>query len=173
MRNISVHATLRADRDVVDALLATELDVILGVEAVSRSSAPTHRVAITMELGDGTTVAQDVDVELGHPTRGDEATGWPISWTTVGRRSLVPGFVGRLEVRPRRWETPLCLVGMYRPPLGPVGALGDLLIHDRAEAAIQRFVDGIARRIDQSASEAARTAHLHRLAPTRPIRPGG
>ena len=168
MREISVRATVRATPDVVDALLSRELDAVLGVAAAPGPGSVRHQVAITMEVGDGTSVSQDVVVELGRPTRGDDAIDWPVSWTPVGRRALVPGFVGRLEVRPQRWETSMQLVGTYRPPLGPVGALGDLLVHDRAESAIQRVVDDMARRIDQHADAMTQGSHLHRLAPDRP-----
>jgi len=173
MREISARSTVRADRDTVDELLLRDLDAILGARRAIAGQADGHRIPITMELGDGTSVSQDVAVELGRPERGDDTTEWPISWEPIGRRALVPELSGHLGVRRLQWNTELVLSGRYRAPLGPLGALGDLLVHDRAESAIASLLDEVARRIDARAASNAETAHGHRLAPEPFERPGG
>lgn len=155
-------ARVRAPREVVDQLLARELQVLLG----GGGPAGGARVArIQIDLGDGTTLRQDVEVELGRPDRsGDEVTVWPLSWRPLGHHAILPDLEAHLEVRSARWDTELDLVGSYRPPLGPVGALGDYLIAERMSLGVSDFLADLARALDVHSGDVARSAH-HRAVP--------
>lgn len=164
MREISATATVSADRDTVNLLLAEDLGGVLGSHRSDDGAAP-HVVTLTMTLGDGTTVSQDVAMQLGAAVHADDASSWPLSWEPIGHRSLVPRFSGHLEVHRQRWDSAIALVGAYRAPLGPLGALGDALVHDRAEASIRQLLGEIATRIDVRAGEAAHLSQGHWAAP--------
>lgn len=59
---------------------------------------------------------------------------------------------GVLEIYPlASWETQVCLIGRYQPPLGLLGRVGDALIgHRLAEESIGRFFAELVERMEQA-----------------------
>ncbi len=136
---------------------ATEL---LGREAASLLQDATdatveHAEQVVTELHvelAGFEVGREVVIEVGEFEPVEMLRGrLPLSWTAARRAGLFPAVtahreVAALSLQPPR--TPFTLVGGYEPPLGPVGAAGDAAVgHRVAEAAIERFVEDVTRRL--------------------------
>jgi len=81
---------------------------------------------------------------------GDRTARIDIAWTAARAGGFFPSMEASLRLYPlSRHETQIELYGAYRPPLGPVGtALDALLLHRVAEAAVLRFVEDVAARIN-------------------------
>jgi hypothetical protein len=107
---------------------------------------------VGVELRRGPTIRQHVAVELGTPVSLGETTRWPLSWQPVGHNKALPAFAGTLEIAEHDGEsTTLQVTGGYHPPLGLVGIIVDGAIgHRLAEASIEHFVAGLARRLDRA-----------------------
>jgi len=81
---------------------------------------------------------------------GERSLRLEIAWTAAERAALFPSMEAILVARPlSSGETQLELQGRYQPPLGPVGVLLDALVgHRIAEASVQRFVQDVAKRLN-------------------------
>jgi len=82
---------------------------------------------------------------------GDRATRLDIAWAATKGETVFPSMEATLRVYPlSRDETQLELHGKYRPPLGAVGsAIDAVLLHRVAEAAVLRFIQDLAARINR------------------------
>jgi hypothetical protein len=88
-----------------------------------------------------------VEVQLSDlVTRGTSAL-LPLRWRAAGRSgALFPTLDADLMLSPKGEEASLLgLTGVYRPPLGPVGAaLDEMLLNQVATATVQAFLHGLA-----------------------------
>lgn len=98
-----------------------------------------------------------------HPD--DGACAWDMTWEPADHGRLLPAFHGSLEAIETDDGTTLRLTGLYRPPLGPLGAFGDGVVgHHIARRALQSLLTEVSARIDHVA-EAGRTLLGVRPAP--------
>lgn len=109
---------------------------------------------VQVDLGP-TAVRQQVDVVLGPLEVHDGSVTQSIHIESVDHRQFFPTLDGELFAltMSEPEDTRICLTGCYQPPLGPAGAIGDLLVGRRlAEASIRAFFDelvsGIAREVE-------------------------
>jgi hypothetical protein len=110
----------------------------------------TLRVAVgTVELGAG------IVIELGAVAEqtsalGDRTTSLGLAWRGASAAVLFPAMEATLSVYPLSpTETQLDFHGRYRPPLGALGQALDALVgHRIAEAAVLRFVQDVAARLE-------------------------
>lgn len=139
MTSISATVPLRTDRQRAAACLSSDPRSLLGDE-------------VGVELRRGPTIRQHVAVELGAPATVGDSTRWPLSWRPVGHAKALPAFAGTLELSEHDdGTTTLQVTGAYRPPLGLVGIIVDGAIgHRLAEASIEHFAAGLARRLDRA-----------------------
>jgi hypothetical protein len=100
----------------------------------------------------GFEVGRDVSVEVGPVSAEPGAAHFPVRWRAASRSSLFPHMEAEITVEDVCCEEPvesrLTLAGTYTPPLGPLGAVGDLLLgHQVAEATVRAFVLELAQRL--------------------------
>lgn len=97
----------------------------------------------------GISVRKRVAIELGEPEKKGDWTDVPISWKATFPEQLFPVLTGHLELVPvEKGVTRLTVSGMYKPPLGRLGALLDeALMHSVAEATVRELTESIAREL--------------------------
>jgi hypothetical protein len=158
MKEVSATVPLRTGLARAAACLADDPRAVLGDE-------------VGVNLGSGGAIRQQVAVELGSEERSPGCTRWDLRWDPVGHARTLPAFTGNLEVLEADGATALRVVGTYRPPLGVVGIIVDGAIgHRVAEASIEQFAAGVARRVDRAAAQ--RTSRTWRPAePAADLRP--
>jgi hypothetical protein len=144
MTAIDVSAPIRSDRQRATTLIEGDARTVLGDE-------------VGLDVRAGPAIRQPVAIALGARSRTGPAARWPLSWEPVGHDAALPAFVGTLEVCDLDdGTTRLRVCGEYRPPLGVLGLVVDKVIgHRLAEASIEQFAMGVARRVDRAASRAA------------------
>ena len=146
----------------LEATLSGRLTEVCDVLA-RQTSYPSH---VQVDLGPAA-VREQVDVVLGPLEVQDGSVTQSIHIEAADHRRLFPTLDGELfavEID-GPGDTRLCLTGRFQPPLGPAGAIGDLIGGRRlAEASIRAFFDelvsGIARELEtmQVGWKPARTA---------------
>lgn len=101
----------------------------------------------------GVSMRKRVTIELGVPEQVGDWTNVPITWKATFPEQLFPIMTGRLELVPvDHGATRLTISGMYKPPLGRLGALiDDALMHNVAEATVRELTDDIATQIGSAA----------------------
>jgi hypothetical protein len=97
---------------------------------------------------------RDVQIDLGAPPGWGHSIFIPIKWHSKDQRSLFPVMDAKLEITPLGDQPPLTqitLKGFYRPPLGPLGTVGDaMFMHRVAEASVRHFVSDLAIRLQDA-----------------------
>lgn len=116
------------------------------IEAVGRCGAALFPEKVDIEDNKGLSVAEKVSVTL---TRLAEPT-WAVAWIPAGHSKWLPAFEGRLNVmRIKGNGTQLVLRGLYEPPFGWFGALGDHLAGNRlARRSVAQMAHRLAEQID-------------------------
>lgn len=165
-RTIEATTRLEASAERVVEVLSTEpAGVLTGRPSPNKES---FEAEIAVEIGDGTSLAHEVDVVFGRLLDEGDVGRFGLSWRAREHEGLFPFFGGDLEVHPDGTGSVLRLAGHYTLPLGVVGALGDGLVgHRFARRAIQGFVEAAAGRI-----EAALARGLVTTVPVSGPRPG-
>jgi len=83
----------------------------------------------------------------------------PIHWEDLRHPALFPLLEATLEFAPEAGRRPITQIGFfgrYRPPLGPVGTLGDTLVGSRAVLeSVVAFLTDLAARLEQGIPRAA------------------
>jgi len=109
-------------------------------------------------VGPSSTVSRLVEVQFGAMATHSRSAVLPLRWQAAGTGGgLFPALDADITVAPfGESRTLIALAGVYRPPLGPVGAALDRVVLRRvAVATVRRFV----RRVDEAiADPAAATA---------------
>jgi hypothetical protein len=159
-RPIYAYEYVEAPFDDITELLADASAVVL---QSATDAAATHAGEVVSRLRvplGGLEIGRDIRVEIGE-FKPVEATRVkvPLRWRAASAAALFPSVEADLEVQALSLSPPyvqVSLVGMYKPPLGIVGAAGDAIAgHKVAEVAIRRLVADIAARLEQEI--AART----------------
>jgi len=99
-------------------------------------------------------ISKRVEVTLGQPVVTGQWLVIPIAWRATGPSQLFPVLDGKLTVEPLgTHSSKLWLGGSYQPPLGALGREMDgAVMHNVAEATIRDFVEGVAARLSELAS---------------------
>ena len=125
-----------------------------------------HLGAIGAPLPDGSRLVQlrirPGGVEVNRPVRlhmtgfvcGEERARLGVGWVDAVHPHLFPELEGVLELAPVPNDnaafTQIGLVARYRPPFGPLGAIGDRLVGGEvADAAVTIFLDELARLVEE------------------------
>ena len=119
---------------------------ILKLESDSIIRAPLEE--LRLEIGGGA-IVRPVEAELG-PMRSEAASlRVALQWTAAMHPHLFPVMHGELRISDIGGsQIELRLVGAYRSPLGPVGAVGDALAGRRvAEKTLRNFLTEVACRL--------------------------
>lgn len=152
-RNLYTYAYVRQPFDEIARLLA-EVPATILQPATDRAAgeARTLQSELVVELG-SFEVGRDITIEVGElKPLSMLAVALPLRWRATSREGLFPQMEATLELQAMSLRAPLTqvtLIGSYRPPLGVVGAAGDALLGKRvAEAAVHRFVEDVADRIE-------------------------
>ena len=130
---------------------------------LSTTEAVRHADEIAAELHvelAGLDIGTEVSIEIDAYNIHGDAGSFHLRWEAATRPALFPSMQASLEIAPlargSRPLTQLSLAGHYRPPLGPLGVVGDVVIgHRVAEASIYRFLRDLASRIEQELPTAA------------------
>ena len=156
-RRLSATQRVRVSLDQVAFLLEERPEICSGLVSSPVGRREERRIDVGATLGRGWSLHQEVVLSLraaDPPAPGQRR--WQIVWQPPGGGRLVPSFRGTLDATVDGEGTRLRLAGSYRPPLGPVGAVGDGLIgHRIARQTVAAFLSGLAGRIDREASRPA------------------
>lgn len=86
--------------------------------------------------------------QLGRPVSWDTATVVPLRWWNDKARSLTPGFIGELRVRPEgEWVSELAVTGEYHPRSHLYELVDRGLLASMATAVVRSFLDRLRDRI--------------------------
>jgi hypothetical protein len=150
-RQLYFHEQIRRTADDIVATVtdpASRLFQTATDRAVARTDELHSRLHVN--LG-GFDVGRGVTIELGTPERRPDAVVIPIRWRATGHAALFPSMDAHLEVATIDSDLPLSqlsIIGSYRPPAGPAGAVGDRVLgHRLAEAAVRHFLTELAARL--------------------------
>jgi hypothetical protein len=127
----------------------------------------------------GLELDRDIHMVVGDLQVGSHSARLPIHWEDRRHRSLFPLLDGTLQFTPvpgRRPITQIAFFGHYRPPLGPLGTLGDTLAGARLVVeSVGAFLADLAARLEQAMPGQCRAleAQAHRARRTGHNRGGG
>jgi hypothetical protein len=79
------------------------------------------RTVLSVELGAGASLHQEVALRLGDAQLTETAVVMPVAWQATGRKRLFPTFTGVLEATHEPTGTRLRLHGTFTVPLGAIG----------------------------------------------------
>jgi hypothetical protein len=123
--------------------------VFTGHHAANRRRLAHYELDVSVGLGAGASVHQQVALELAASRSTETGLVQPLSWQATGRGRMLPRFDGTLELSPVRAGTCVRLVGTYTVPLGTVGRFGDGVIgHRLARRAMTELVERLAVHIE-------------------------
>lgn len=101
-------------------------------------------------------VSKLVRIHVGEPLTSQDAARFPLRWEATGPGSaLFPALDADIVLASEgERAASLTLTGVYRPPLGSLGAMLDRALLSRiATATIRDFLDRLARAIEDSTAE--------------------
>jgi hypothetical protein len=121
------------------------------------------RTELTIDLGSGASVHQEVRLQLDDPQLHETGIVLPVRWRATGRERVLPAFDGALEVTAVRRGTSLRLKGTYTIPMGVVGRVGDAVGGRRvARKSLSVLVGRLARRLETEVERRRDTLHWQR-----------
>jgi hypothetical protein len=126
------------------------------------SAVQTCRPELSVDLGAGASVHQEVTLEHGVPRPTDTGLVLPVTWHATGRERLLPTFRGELEVSDAGPGTCLRLTGIYTVPLGVVGRFGDGVLGRRLArgslgALVTRLAGGLEAEVERRPDSVGRS----------------
>lgn len=141
-----------------DVHAAVETAAAVLSERASEIVAEHGITTLVANLPGGTTVEQEVTVDLGPPRPlpdGDPGVQRAIRWVAADRPRLLPRFDGCIEVAATDEGAVLRVEGVYEIPLGAIGAFGDGVAgHRLARRTLDSFVEACGRRLENIATGA-------------------
>jgi hypothetical protein len=149
-RSIEASTTIRARAEAAAEVLLEDPGAVFG-EGVTAEERHQRRftVELTVDLGGGATVAQQVVVRLETASRDPLGLDLPLTWEATGRGRLFPSFAGRVELREAEAGTSLALRGHYAVPLGVIGRFGDGVAgRQLARRSLAALLERMARNLD-------------------------
>jgi len=119
---------------------------VLGLDADAVISPAMHEVRLAIG---GTELSRKVQCDVGERVREEHCTRVPLRWHAETHAHWFPTVEAVLELAPLGASaTGLRLRGDYEPPLGAVGAVGDVVVgHVVADHALREFVTSVAQRL--------------------------
>lgn len=141
-----------------------------GAAVAAVGTAPEDGLARVGPVGPVRGLSRVVRVRLGDLATRDDTVQLPLRWEAIGRGGgLFPVLDADIRLdRVDHHATVLTLTGVYRPPLGSVGAgLDQAVLHRLAAATIRDFVSRIAAAIASAEAAAGSSASASR-GPSRP-----
>ena len=123
-RPIEVSSWIGAEFAHVGEVLADDPGAAFREAATAGAQQPT-RTALSVDLGAGASVHQEVLVHLGAGQTRESVLVLPVAWQATGRKRLFPTFTGELEACEAGDGTRLRLYGAYTVPLGVIGLVGN------------------------------------------------
>lgn len=101
----------------------------------------------------GTEITRPVRLHLSGLVCGEDRARAGLEWTDAAHPHLFPRFEGTLEIAPVPHDgTPFTQIGIlarYRPPLGPLGAIGDRLVGaEITDAALTAWLGELADAVE-------------------------
>jgi hypothetical protein len=162
-RTIEASTTIRAaSARVCEVLLDDPGSVLSEAYEPQRVRARRFIGELSIELGAGAGVHQEVTLQLGVARTTEAGLRLPLRWEVVRREDILPAFDGELEISEDRVGTRLTLRGAYSVPLGVVGWLADRIFGRRlAQRSLRDFVDRLAARLDSEVDRRVESTELH------------
>ena len=153
-RQLQSETHVDAPADVVREVLVTEPARVLASRPVAARTR-SFPVEVRVDSSGGTSAGQQVVLDLGLPDGDDE---FPVRWVPASHTRVLPGFRGSLAVVPEGDGSIVRITGVYRPPLGRLGAFGDGLIgHRIARRSLDELVALLSTRLLEEARRLATT----------------
>lgn len=152
-RWISARTPLVASAEQATTLLMDDSEALIPASRPGTSAAMV--IDLSVAVGGGSAIRQDVEVALGAP-RSAEGEAWvPISWEPTSHARMLPSFDGALGVvNDGGGRTELSITGTYHVPLGIVGRFGDGVVGRRvAQQSLRVLLQRIAQHIDERIAE--------------------
>jgi hypothetical protein len=116
---------------------------------------------LSVDIGAGTSVHQNVSLQLEDPRSVADGFVIPVAWRATGREHFLPAFNGELRASEARDGTCLRLEGSYTVPLGAVGRFGDDVFGQRlARRSLSALLERIAWRLESEVEWRAALANL-------------
>ncbi len=151
-RTVHVRRQITGEPKVVRDVLIDRLPELLQTSSGDEVSTPDGDGSFLMTLHDrglGIQLTKHVRVHLGEATEHGHWTRVPIRWEADPAAPLFPSFDGAIEFE--QLDSVRCEIavfGRYRPPLGILGAAGDLVFdrapHRVAASVVDRLVGALA-----------------------------
>jgi hypothetical protein len=152
-------------------VLLDDLGAVFGeaftVDGQNRSRIPAE---LSVDLGAGASLHQDVRVQLGVAQSTVTGVIVPVAWHASGRERLFPTFKGELAAFEAHTGTLLRLDGTYSVPFGVIGRIGNGVVGWRlARRSLVALLERLAGRLEAEA-ERRRQAAVRRP-PRNPVAP--
>lgn len=107
----------------------------------------------------GLDLDRDIRMVVGDLQIGPHTARIPIHWEDLRQPAMVPLLDATLEFAPVAGRLPITQIGFlgrYRPPLGPLGTLGDSLVGSRLVLeSVVAFLTDLVARLEQAIPRAA------------------
>jgi hypothetical protein len=163
-RAVEAATTTRAAFERVREVVLADPGVVFSDARTADQRCPRDfRTELTIDLGSGASVHQEVRLELDDPQLHDAGVVLPVRWRATGRDRVLPAFDGALEVTAVRPGTSLRLKGTYTIPMGVVGRFGDAVGGGRvARSSLSALVERLAQRLETEVERRRDSAGWHR-----------
>lgn len=146
-RDLEARSTTTAGVDEVRRILRDSPAAVLGDPEPDPQRLQAHRfhTSVCLQLGSGTSIEQDVCIDLDTVPAEPRRLIVGVRWEPLGHQTYLPSFAGWLSVAPADEGSTLELRGRYEVPFGAVGRFGDALVGGRiARATVEDLVERLA-----------------------------
>jgi hypothetical protein len=148
-RSIESSTTIRVTfARACDVLMDNPGAVFGDADMVRDGRARRFHTELSVDLGAGASVHQEVSLQLDAPRSTETTLVLPLTWRATGRQRLLPTFDGELEITEARKATGLRLSGMYTLPPSVVGRLGSGVVARLAGRSLDALVERLASRLE-------------------------
>lgn len=152
-----------------DVLLNDPGAVLSEPSTVGERDATRFRSELSVDVGAGASMHQEVIVELGVSHSTETRFVMPVAWHAGRRERLFPRFNGELELSESAGGVLLRLNGVYTVPLGAIGRVGDAVVGWRlAPRSLCELLERLAWRLE---SEVERRVDRARPSPPDLVAP--
>lgn len=162
-RSIETTTEVRAPLERARAVLVEEPGTVLaGACSPEQRRSRTFLATLSIGIGGGASLQQEVAVVAGRPYTSDGRLALPIRWHATGHERLAPSFDGELILSGDAVHTRVTLRGTYAVPLGPLGRFGDGVAGRRiARRSIAGYLEALARRLDVEVDRRVESVRRH------------